>query len=456
MADHLFESRHEWFSHEMNSHRNWWKCIDGCDQEFNNENLFQEHFLSLHADLASNRRTEQLIASCARQRSSTSAAECILCNAQLDSFTQLRHHLGKHQEELALFAIPKYHMDKEGGEVGDNSDIFSDASTAISDDQISDSPVICEECDLIFEGTRAKKTEAFYRHVEAAHSAVNKPLKDLGKGKGKASTEEGKQTSIGTPCGDIAESALTVASGQQATWDLTMQPSRESSTETDLPRQDRSNDPPSSDDEKSITDSNAVWTDFRLADAMHKGKERAMSSTSMISLAPLSKQGSSIVNDSQPPSLHGSTSSLISLSRPSIDTEIIDLYTDQVRLPDNNGELIQPDFDPTIAYECVFWFLGCSYVSQDRSEWESHCMEHFRGNAPPQSVQCPLCDWGASSDDNASAWNAWMDHLAVTHFSVGDILRTSRADIPLFTHLWQQRLIGDRNFQKLRGLCWSS
>lgn len=304
---------------------------------------------------------------------------------------------------------------------------------------------------MIFEGTRAEKTEAFYRHVEAVHSAVKKPLKDLGKGKGKATTEERKRTCIGTSSGDTTEPDSTVASGQQAIWDLTMQPAREKSTETDPTRQDRGNDPPSPDNESSVPGSPAGWTDFRLADAMYKGKERATSTSgiSTDSMQPSLIYGPSFKEDA-PPSLHGSSSSLTE-SEASIDTALVENFSEPVRLLDDNGVLVQ-----LLRYECVFWFLSCPYVSQDRSDWDIHCLSHFRGNAPPQSVQCPLCDWGASSDDNASAWNARMDHFVVTHFSVGETLLNSRADIPLFTHLWQQRLIGDRDFQELRGLCWSS
>jgi ankyrin repeat protein len=47
-----------------------------------------------------------VVRNCERQLSINSEAECQLCRTKLSSLTQLRRHLGKHHQELALFALP--------------------------------------------------------------------------------------------------------------------------------------------------------------------------------------------------------------------------------------------------------------------------------------------------------------------------------------------------------------
>jgi len=103
------------------------------------------------------------------------------------------------------------------------------------------------------------------------------------------------------------------------------------------------------------------------------------------------------------------------------------------------------------VYECAFWFLSCSYISQDREEWRTHCASHFRGEEPPKSVQCPLCgQFKATYGDGRDAWNARMEHVA-WHHELGQTLKTSRPDFHLFQHLWQKRLIDDADLKELKG-----
>ncbi|OCL09509.1 hypothetical protein AOQ84DRAFT_256139, partial [Glonium stellatum] len=104
------------------------------------------------------------------------------------------------------------------------------------------------------------------------------------------------------------------------------------------------------------------------------------------------------------------------------------------------------------VFECAFWFLSCSYVSYDQDEWRTHCLSHFRGEEPPKSVQCPLCeDFRATYDDGREAWDARMNHIASYHHMQGHTLRTSRPDFHLFQHLWQKRLIDDADLKELKG-----
>lgn len=137
----------------------------------------------------------------------------------------------------------------------------------------------------------------------------------------------------------------------------------------------------------------------------------------------------------------------------SISTGIASLFTGVRLLEENNGVLELPRNMQvqTPMYECAFWFLSCGYISHNRGEWMTHCESHFRGEEPPKSVQCPLCEWAVSSDDGRASWHARMMHLATDHTMMGQTLRNSRPDFGLFQHLWRKRLIDDQDLKELSG-----
>jgi hypothetical protein len=103
------------------------------------------------------------------------------------------------------------------------------------------------------------------------------------------------------------------------------------------------------------------------------------------------------------------------------------------------------------TYECAFWFLNCPYISRDEDEWSTHCLSHFRGEEPPRSIQCPLCDYSGTWDDGWTAWTVRMNHIVQEHTLIGETLKTSRPDFHLFHHLWQKRLIDDQDLKELKG-----
>ena len=121
-------------------------------------------------------------------------------------------------------------------------------------------------------------------------------------------------------------------------------------------------------------------------------------------------------------------------------------------LEDNNGVLErQSTLMRRPMYQCPFWFLSCSYVTEDVEEWRTHCLAHFRGEEPPRSVTCPLCDdLKLTCADGWTAWEYRMQHLA-DHHEAGHTLRTSRPDFHLFQHLWQKHLIDDQDLKELKG-----
>ncbi|KAF2786341.1 hypothetical protein K505DRAFT_221217, partial [Melanomma pulvis-pyrius CBS 109.77] len=113
IPDSTYESRHDWFNHEVQAHRTWWECISGCNLPFHSHSDFQRHLQLVHADCSSEERLSDIMRSCERNINMDAEAQCVLCQQHLPSLTQLRHHLGKHYEELALFALPSYMNDDQ-------------------------------------------------------------------------------------------------------------------------------------------------------------------------------------------------------------------------------------------------------------------------------------------------------------------------------------------------------
>jgi hypothetical protein len=96
------------------------------------------------------------------------------------------------------------------------------------------------------------------------------------------------------------------------------------------------------------------------------------------------------------------------------------------------------------VFACSFWFLSCTRTFHNSNDWRRHCLSHFKGEEPPNSVQCPLCDnFKCNGTDGWTAWNYRQSHLASHHLQ-GQPLSTSRPDFDLFQHLWRKRLINDR------------
>jgi hypothetical protein len=138
-ADRLYDSRRSWFTHEL-AHRSTWQCIEGCNISFLVENDFVAHVQAQHPELS-----EPNIMSAFRQTAAKSAnlsdlTQCPLCEKKM-TLRALQKHLGHHQEQLSLFALPpnldETEDDPLDNEVEDTIDVerwkdeeFSDISDA--------------------------------------------------------------------------------------------------------------------------------------------------------------------------------------------------------------------------------------------------------------------------------------------------------------------------------------
>jgi hypothetical protein len=159
-------------------------------------------------------------------------------------------------------------------------------------------------------------------------------------------------------------------------------------------------------------------------------------------------------NNNNPPSLRSCYTSATP-TESSISTALASHFPAGVPLlEDNNGVLEIPVValhSHAPVYECAFWFLNCAYISQNKDDWEIHVLSHFRGEEPPASVLCPLCEWAVTCETGSEAWALRMQHLAHEHTMRGQTLRTSRPDFALFEYLWRVRLIDAADLKELKG-----
>lgn len=106
MPDRLFTSRNEWFSHELQLHRRSWLCLQGCLQTFRDTGDFVSHVRNSHRHMFIEDQLPSLIDMSESTAPMDEEVTCSVCNEQVPHLKQLRRHLGRHQEQLALFALP--------------------------------------------------------------------------------------------------------------------------------------------------------------------------------------------------------------------------------------------------------------------------------------------------------------------------------------------------------------
>ncbi|KAF1951148.1 hypothetical protein CC80DRAFT_371632, partial [Byssothecium circinans] len=152
---------------------------------------------------------------------------------------------------------------------------------------------------------------------------------------------------------------------------------------------------------------------------------------------------------SKPPSLYRYSDA--TPTETSISTGLASRFPGVPLLEEINGVLRrQPSTHKQPMFVCSFWFLSCSYISADKEEWLTHSLSHFRGEEPPRTVTCPLCDnFNYTCDSGWESWSHRQEHVA-HHHAIGTTLQNWRPDFHLFQHLWQKRLIDDHDLKELK------
>ena len=170
----MFKSRNEWFSHELKVHRREWFCQFCENETFPSKELFSSHTVSNHQSILDNSSLDALLLQSEQQVERIPANACHLCNDWEENLRrkhpsrqplssaiedgniygqpkQFRRHLGRHMEQIALFALPRSNVD-------DLEDDSSQDDVSGLDDLDEDDPP-----DITSTSAEVKETELPFR-----------------------------------------------------------------------------------------------------------------------------------------------------------------------------------------------------------------------------------------------------------------------------------------------------
>ncbi|KAH7310916.1 hypothetical protein B0I35DRAFT_439884 [Stachybotrys elegans] len=142
--------RHEWMSHVLQNHWKVWRCPASCEALWSSESGLKQHLQKAHPDIGSSGDLHAIIERCERRRRLDEKTDCQLCGETLDSIKQYQRHVGKHQVDLALFALPK---------IGDDGDSDHDDMADDNEDEVDDGEDVDEDDGEIYTAEREDENE---------------------------------------------------------------------------------------------------------------------------------------------------------------------------------------------------------------------------------------------------------------------------------------------------------
>jgi hypothetical protein len=154
----LFADRQMWFTHELQNHLVEWRCCFCSHLPQQTVEKFQDHVRKKHRDQFSDDQLPALVKFCQQPLDRLSPTACPFCDeweaALWEANThvspdddlvvtprQFRHHVGRHMEQLALFAIPRGYKEDDDDDDDDDADSGRAARRRGSDDS-SDRSVV--------------------------------------------------------------------------------------------------------------------------------------------------------------------------------------------------------------------------------------------------------------------------------------------------------------------------
>lgn len=107
-----FSSRHEWFNHELDSHRKQWHCTKCSHINFASASQLRSHFDSKHQGSFTDAQWPLILKACKRSSTTFGPSSCPLCftwappRSEAYNAKEFCRHLGSHLQQLALTALP--------------------------------------------------------------------------------------------------------------------------------------------------------------------------------------------------------------------------------------------------------------------------------------------------------------------------------------------------------------
>ena len=157
----MFQSRNEWLAHELQAHRREWTCPHCQAAPFSSKGSFQSHLKTAHNLVLAGSELEAVTLQSEGPVERIPSTACSLCEDWQSSILnsnknfaraflndgkdiqpygtlkQFRRHLGRHMEQLALFALPMNGEEEVEDESSDEDDGVSDIIFGDSKDERS-------------------------------------------------------------------------------------------------------------------------------------------------------------------------------------------------------------------------------------------------------------------------------------------------------------------------------
>ncbi|KAF5536954.1 zinc finger transcription factor ace1 [Fusarium napiforme] len=122
--DQDFQRRHQWVGHVKKYHWKTWTCKLGCNETYVSLQDMKRHLAQKHSETTELAHLASLLTMCERTKSENEPTDCPLCGESQSSFKQYQRHVGRHQEDLALFALPHLpgRLDEKNDELDSESE----------------------------------------------------------------------------------------------------------------------------------------------------------------------------------------------------------------------------------------------------------------------------------------------------------------------------------------------
>ncbi|KAF2420295.1 hypothetical protein EJ08DRAFT_28988 [Tothia fuscella] len=170
-AERPFARRHEWAAHELN-HMRLLVCCFGCTEEFTHEESLRQHMLQLHTQLNESSKWLGLVNMLGPVPDLDKIFTCPLCRENVGSWNTYTRHLGRHQQDLAVFVLPNlpYEFEDTEDTLNKSDEEASEAFGASIDEASSSSSL---ESEPEPQPSELEVTQAD-SHVNDKHSSVPK------------------------------------------------------------------------------------------------------------------------------------------------------------------------------------------------------------------------------------------------------------------------------------------
>ncbi|KAI0968124.1 hypothetical protein F4678DRAFT_203264 [Xylaria arbuscula] len=146
-SEQQYARRHEWLNHLSQKHWRIFECPYSCQgADFDSRGRLERHLRHSHSGLSAQGDLGMIFHLCERPKPWPEEVECPLCKQALYSRREYARHVGRHQTELALFALPGIRGDD--GDEDDSDDVtqhFNNGEFPAEDDSDSEKSELSDD-----------------------------------------------------------------------------------------------------------------------------------------------------------------------------------------------------------------------------------------------------------------------------------------------------------------------